>query len=218
MPWVKRGIRRLIPRVIWQPHPPIAQTLAEIGAAHPLLDLGAGGRQISQHIWGVDLQPAATTAVVANIESLPFASATVAGVFCTGALEHTAEPDRVLDEILRVLRPGGVAHLEVPFMQPYHADPADFWRWTLPGLRKLASRHGLEEIRSGTHLGPTAAMNELVIAYWRSWFCNRYLRAVVDIVLSCLIWPLRYLDALLPRDSELMPSGVFFVGRKPDPP
>jgi len=61
-------------------------------------------------------------------------------------------------------------------------------------------------------------MNELVIAYWRSWFRNRHLRAVLDIVLSCLIWPLRYLDALLPRDSELMPSGVFFVGRKPSPP
>ena len=99
-------------------------------------------------------------------------------------------------------------------MQPYHPDPVDYWRWTLDGLRLSAQQHDFEEMRSGTHLGPASAMNALMIAYGQSWFRSRVLRKGIDVVLSFLLWPFKYLDALFPQRASDMPSGVFFVGRK----
>lgn len=214
MPRLKRGINRFMPSVLWQSHPPLPATLAGMPEEGVILDLGAGGRQISERIWGLDFIPFPNTRVVADIHALPFACDSVAGILCTGVLEHVEDPHQALTEMVRVLKPGALIHLEVPFMQPYHRDPQDYWRWTLDGLRLFARKHGFEEIRSGSHLRSQAAMNALLIAYWQSWFKNRYIRKGIDFVFSWLLWPLKFLDGLMPKNSPDMPSAVFFVGRK----
>jgi SAM-dependent methyltransferase len=214
MPWLKRGINRFIPSVIWQPKSQIPLTLKEMATDGVVLDIGAGGRQIAPLVIGVDFIPFPNTRVVADIHHLPFIDCSVVGIFCTGTLEHVEDPKRVMDEMYRILQSGGVLHLEVPFIQPYHPDPADYWRWTLNGLRLFARHHGFKEIRSGAHLGPTSAMNALAIAYWQSWFRNRYIRKGIDLVLSWILFPLKYLDALPLRQASDMPSAVFWVGRK----
>ena len=215
MPWLKRGINRFIPSVIWQPQPQVPVTLQELPADAIILDIGAGGRQIAPHVIGVDFISFENTRVVSDIHHLAFADESADAVFCTGVLEHVENPSQAMKEIFRVLKPGSVVHLEVPFMQPFHKDPEDYWRWTSDGLRLFARQHGFEEVRSGVHLGPTSAMNALIIAYWQSWFRNRYIRKGIDIVLSWLLWPFKYLDGLLPNVASDMPSGVFLLGRKP---
>ena len=55
-------------------------------------------------------------------------------------------------------------------MAPFHRDPADYWRWTLDGLRLFARQHHFSEVRFGMHLGPTSAMNGLIIAYFNPGF------------------------------------------------
>lgn len=214
MPWLKHGINRLIPSVIWQPQPQVPITLQEMPADGAILDIGAGGRQIAPRVIGVDFIPFPNTRVVADIHCLPFADGSVAGIFCTGTLEHVQDPGRAMDEMHRILRGRGVLHLEVPFIQPYHPDPVDYWRWTLEGLLLFARQHGFELLRFGTHLGPTSAMNALLIAYWQSWFRNRYIRKGIDLVLSWILFPLKYMDALSLRRASNMPSAVFWVGRK----
>lgn len=46
--------------------------------------------------------------VAADIAALPFADATFSKVICVSVLEHTADPLRCIDELARVLRPGGL--------------------------------------------------------------------------------------------------------------
>ena len=216
MPWLKHGINRFIPSVIWQPRPQVPVTLQELPADGIILDVGAGGRQIAPQVIGVDFIPYENTGVLSDVHHLAFADESVDAVFCTGTLEHVENPLQAMKGIFRVLKPGGIVHLEVPFMQPYHPDPEDYWRWTLDGLRLFARRHGFAEVRSGVHLGPTSAMNALVIAYWQSWFRSRYIRKGIDLVLSWVLWPFKYLDAFLLNRNVDIPSGVFLVGRKPD--
>lgn len=214
MPWLKHGINRFIPPVIWQPLPQVPVTLQELLTDALILDIGAGGRQIAPNVIGVDFIPFENTHAVSDIHHLAFSGESADAVFCTGTLEHVENPSQAMKEIFRVLKPGGFVHLEVPFMQPYHRDPEDYWRWTLDGLRLFVRTHGFEEVRSGPHLGPTSAMNALVIAYWQSWFRNRYIRKGIDLILSWVLWPFKYLDAFLLDKNVDMPSGFYFVGCK----
>lgn len=218
MPWTKSGINRFIPSVIWQSCCQISVTLRKLPAEAIVLDIGAGGRQIAPRVTGVDFIPFANTRVVADIHDLPFADESIDAVFCTGTLEHVSGPAQAMREIFRVLRYDGLVHIEVPFMQPFHRDPEDFWRWTLDGLRLFARQHRFEEIRSGSLIGPASAMNALIIAYVQSWFCNRYIRKGIDFVLSYILFPFKFLDAILiNRNADLL-SAVFYVGIKPEVP
>src|ERR1700737_1383843 len=52
-------------------------------------------------------------------EHLPFPDQSFDIVYSANVLEHTNEPDRVLAEAVRVLRPGGILHMEVPNHMSY---------------------------------------------------------------------------------------------------
>ena len=91
-----------------------------------VLDLGCGGgfyadafRRRGADVIAVDNDPRELSlaaqvvpqALLADAADLPLADESVDAVFCSNLLEHTPNPDRVLDEIERVLRPGGWAYV-----------------------------------------------------------------------------------------------------------
>lgn len=58
-------------------------------------------------------------------------------IFCSGVLEHVDDYQAALAEITRILRPGGVLLLGLPFRQALHGAPQDYWRFTEYGIRHL---------------------------------------------------------------------------------
>ena len=58
-------------------------------------------------------------------------------VVIQAVLEHVLDPDQVVREIHRVLRPGGLIYAETPFLQQVHAGPYDFTRYTASGRRAV---------------------------------------------------------------------------------
>ena len=214
MPWLKSGINKIIPSVTYQPIPQIPGTLKLLPEDAIIVDVGAGGRRISDVSICIDFVEVSNTDIVADIHKLPMKKGSVECVFCTGVLEHVVEPALGLKELSRILKTGGIIHLEVPFVQPYHKDPEDYWRWTLHGLRLFASNHGFIEIRAGALIGPSSAINSLIIAYLQSWFSNRYIRKGIDFLLSYLLFPFKFLDAFILNKNEDVLSAVYYVGRK----
>lgn len=214
MPWTKHGVNRFVPSPIWQPDPPLARTVRTLAASDLVLDIGAGGRRVVPGVVAVDYFAVPGTDVMSDIHALAFADESVDAVICTGTLEHVRDPLRALEEIARVLKPDGLVHIEVPFMQPYHADPVDYWRWTLPGLRLFATERGFVEETSGSHLGPASALNEILAAYARSFFRGRVARKVAELAVTLLVFWHKYLDRFLTGRTIDMPSAVYFVGRK----
>jgi len=148
----------------------------------------------------LDLFPVPGVDVAADAHALPFPDALFTRVECDAVLEHVRDPRRVIQEIARVLVPGGYAHLVTPFCHPFHEYPRDYQRFTLDGLKELAS--GMEVVAEGWRTGPTATLLVFLMEYaklllpWRAW------RILAHGVLGWLLFPLRYLDLLLLRAPQ----------------
>lgn len=77
--------------------------------------------------------------VEGDAHALPFPDKSFDFVLITETLEHCHSPQRVMDEIRRVLKPKGHCVGSVPFLYPYHASGGmkDYYRYTRDGLLHL---------------------------------------------------------------------------------
>jgi SAM-dependent methyltransferase len=79
-------------------------------------------------------------------ESLPFPDATFDVVYSANVLEHTADPGKVLSEAVRILKPGGILHMEMPNFLSYFEGhymvimPPVLWRGMLGQVIKFIYR------------------------------------------------------------------------------
>ena len=111
----------------------LRQSLGGIPVGAPVLDAGCGSGEfllflsrLGYEVTGIDLSPEAISKSratapgvrleVASLErGLPFASGVFAAVWCTEVLEHLFDIHAALVELNRVLIPGGLLVLTVPF-------------------------------------------------------------------------------------------------------
>ncbi len=119
-----------------------------------VLDVGCGSQRLRRLLGrdaeyvGVDLYGRNVDVKVdIAMEQYPFPDSSFDYAICNAVLEHVADPLFVMQEIRRVLKPGGTIYVSVPFLQPYHADPEDYRRYTRVGLAQLLEQHGFEEFR-----------------------------------------------------------------------
>lgn len=162
---------------------------------------------------GFDIYASQTTDFVADAHAIPFADGSIDAVWIQAVLEHVADPGRVVAEIVRVLRPGGLVFADTPFLWPVHEQAYDFTRWSPSGHRWLFRDFAV--IAAGTSSGPGTA----------SLLALRYLAAALtrsnklgQLLTLPLVW-LRLLDRwCAPRRSLDAAAGLFFFGCKTDRP
>lgn len=69
-------------------------------------------------------------------------------VFCCGVLEHVDDFMKGVSEITRILNKGGTLMLGLPFRQPIHSLPHDYWRFTaLAIVYMLKKDFNIKEIK-----------------------------------------------------------------------
>ncbi len=218
MPWtVKTGLKSIVsPSLTVLANSQIDKTLERLDSNAKICDVGAGGRKITKNTFTIDGFTSDGTDLVCDIHSIPLPDETFDCIFCTGTLEHVISPQKVLKELFRLLRVGGVIHIEVPFIQGFHPDPDDYWRWTLSGLKLFCTKLKLEELDSGIHIGPASATNWVVNCFIDCLSLPDIVRKVVGRIFRILFSPIRYLDYLCIKNhnSVNIASAVYFVGKK----
>lgn len=119
------------------------------------LSIGGGPGRQSPNLTNVNIGPFPNVDVVADAHLLPYACSTVDAIYCEAVLEHLQDPATAVQEMFRVLKPGGRVIAITPFMQGFHGYPYHFQNFTLLGHSLLFSHAGFRILESGTCVGPT---------------------------------------------------------------
>ena len=122
-----------------------------------VLDIGCGEKPYEElfnatSYTGIDIETtkeyhaSSKVDVFYNGLDLLFESNTFDSIVCFEVLEHVFEPERIVKEMYRVLKPGGKIILTTPFIWNEHEIPYDFGRYTYFGLNHLFAKNGFEVI------------------------------------------------------------------------
>lgn len=198
------------------------------GEPYPaILNLGCGRRLIgwealtslpAKHILSFDLFAHPAVDVRGDAHELPFRDECFHAVVSQAVLEHTRNPFRVAEEIGRIVKPGGYVYVETPFLQGYHSDPDDYFRFTLPGLREVLS--SFTPLETGVCVGPGSALSGILREFLPALATfgrgTGKIHKGIFYLFGWLTLPIKYLDrwpTANPKASGIA-SGYFFLGRK----
>ncbi|WP_197748120.1 methyltransferase domain-containing protein [Mycolicibacterium helvum] len=180
--------------------------------------LGAGMEPLSVHadieFVESDVAFGPRTGIILDGHSIPFREESFDGVIAQAVLEHVLDPHKIVEEIHRVLRNGGVIYAETPFMQQVHGGRYDFLRFTHLGHRRLFRR--FDEHSSGAVSGTGTALAWSYKYFLMSLSNRRPIRQMLSVLAAFTSFWLKYVDYLtIDRPASLDgASGLYFLGTK----
>ncbi|MBA4137399.1 MAG: hypothetical protein C0518_08810 [Opitutus sp.] len=206
-------------RRIW---PPIDYELIEHRAKGRLrglvLNAGAGWRDVSHLVDGqlvnqdlrYGVEERTNIHIFSPLHSIPRPDATFDTILCIGVLEHVENPEEIVPEFFRVLKPGGLVVASVPFLQPEHMSPTDFQRYTRDGLDRLFRHHGFEivEVKSIFTVYHTL---HWIVHEWLALRRTLLFRMLRYVLLPLLAWRAQHSSLT----SDVLASAFQIVARKP---
>ncbi|MFA6416203.1 MAG: class I SAM-dependent methyltransferase [Candidatus Paceibacterota bacterium] len=200
------------------------ETVAPYASNGKTLEVGAFGhpsyRRFFSNRIGVDIKPGPGVDVVASVYDLPFEDNSFDIVLCLVVIEHLKEPSRAIAEMERVLKPGGMILVSVPFLLPIHDAPDDFWRFTKYGLAILFKDWQIEKLVAETDLGETFAVLLQRVGYQTKFYFNPVAKVIIFVLAWILSWWPKttkhiYGDIKKSREEpEAFASSFFLAARK----
>lgn len=139
------------------------------------LDLGCGlRRRLFDNCLYLEVYPSITAdLIVPPTCEYPIKDAMLDGIGCFSVLEHTRKPWLVVQEMRRMLKPGGKVWIDWPFLQPLHGYPSHFFNATREGVRSVFEDSGfiVNELGTGDHEAPDNTI---------SWVLGGFIRALPE--------------------------------------
>jgi SAM-dependent methyltransferase len=172
-----------------------------------ILDCGGGDRRFGDdRVYNLEYLEFELPDLFGDGLCLPFADDSFDLIMSQAVLEHVPDPQRAVDEMIRVLKPGGQLYVEIAFMQPLHAVPSHYMNVTPHGIAHLC--RALEVLESGTFGGLAVTVE------WIAQLARAEERLGPDRVQS-LLGALRDLDDQLSAEElDQFASAVYLLGRK----
>ena len=103
--------------------------------------------------------------IIGSVENIPLDDNSVDSVVSTQVLEHVKNPNKVVDEFYRVLKPGGYCLVTVPQLNELHEEPHDYFRFTNFGLKEIFENSGFKVILIDRRGGFWSANRQIQIRY-----------------------------------------------------
>ena len=176
-----------------------------------------GGPGRTEGFTNVNIGPFPHVDVIADAHKLPYADGRVHAIYCEAVIEHLYAPHEAVQEMLRVLEPGGLVFAATPFLCPYHGYPHHYQNYTLQGHANLFRRAGFHAIEAGTCVGPIHAL-VLAFAMFLAQYCSspfgRFISRAWNFS-SQYLYPLdRRLNTL--PNAHILAATTYVLAQKPE--
>ena len=179
-----------------------------------VLNIGGGPTREDANVLNLNIDLFSNVEVVADAHNLPFKSSSIDSVMIAAVLEHVQDPNKVVEEVYRILKKDGYIYAETPFLQNFHGYPNHFQNFTLIGHDYLFRK--FRKIESGPTTGPFSTLAILFTNYFDDFVSNKYLRKILLLILSSILYPFKFLDKFYKNNPNTfkITNGVYFLGRK----
>jgi len=118
-----------------------------------VINVGSGNTVIHPHVINLDLFAYDNVDIVSDATDLCLKNEVADFLINESSLEHIYNFRDAVLESFRVLKKGGKAYFNIPFLVGFHASPNDFHRFTYVGLNRLFQECGFKveelEVLSG---------------------------------------------------------------------
>jgi len=157
-------------------HRALAEYAGEIQGGS-MLDFGCGAKpyrhlfQVEEYI-GLDMENPGHPHLTEEVDvfydgkTIPFDADRFDFALASEVMEHVFEPDQILSELHRVLKPDAQVIFSVPFAWNEHEMPYDYARYTQGGFVSLLERKGFEVVRTTKTNAFTATWLQMGILGW----------------------------------------------------
>ncbi|MEH6636965.1 MAG: methyltransferase domain-containing protein [Halioglobus sp.] len=148
---------------------------------------------------------------------IPFPDASFDNVISNQVFEHVEQPDTYLDESYRVLKPGGLFLITVPFLWDEHEQPHDYNRYTSYGIRVILERHEFEILEARKSVADIRVVFQVLNAYVVKATATRW--HSLNLILAALLTaPANIVGEILyrftPRNNDLYLDNVILARKR----
>ena len=140
---------------------------------------------------------------------MPFENSSFDCAFGTEVLEHCPEPEIVLNEVYRVIKPKGVFFFTVPFLWNLHETPHDEYRYTPYSLERHLKNSGFKNINILATGGWHASMAQMLGLWVKRSPLGIYKRKWLSYILKPII---KYLISKDKKSSIEFKEGLMITG------
>lgn len=147
---------------------------------------------------------------------IPLCDKSVDCAIATEVFEHCSNPESVMKEIYRVLKPGGLLFFTVPFLWPLHEVPYDQARYTPYALEHHLKNSGYKDVKMEALGGWDASLGQMLGLWVRRRQMNRYTKAILSYTLMPIVWLLYKKDKQTETNFQenMMITGISGTARK----
>lgn len=181
------------------------------------INIGAGTTQY-RNVVNIEIADGPTVHIVGFGPTLPFQDSSVDLAIAQEVLEHVENYNDLVDEVYRVLKPGGRFYCQVPFQIGFHPGPCDYWRFTRQGLEQMFSPPLWQQDSISITLGHGSGFYRIAvefIAVTASCISQGFYRPS-KAIFALTLYPLKWFDYItnLSKERDRIAGGYLCIAKK----